>query len=665
MSDLLVKLAALRTEFNDGQNDLVRQFMPLVGYAISQIRETIVSESEIQKNIFSTMQFNVPVGAIRVFINRAAHKNYRFLIKNPDGTYSPNREKLSQLKFPERLRIAKLNQSLLFAEFSKYSKNNFESQIDIDDIEPYFFEILFDIAPIIMRSIADPVKNQLQIPADHGSSEDRMRYRVCKFIVDSSVKESDNLTYIEEFVHGAIMAESLFYSTPNEALAKMSDVKVFLDTSILLNLMGFSEDPEVRASRELVDLLRKLGARVRCFRDTQSELHGILYAVTRAKENGRKYNWRPGDVGDIIDRRGMDISSLSATLVGLEDELNRKGVQVEDRPQVSEAIQIAIDEGVFADKIKIASSGRLVGNESGDTLDRRLRHDIDCVRAIYQMRAGLPVSSLERCKAIFVTNASTLSRVSAEFFAEQDDTMLQSSVPICIGSSVFTMLMWLKATDRRPKIAKDRLVANSIAALTPSPEMWKALMESLTRMLDRGEINQNEFDFLSNAYETRTLLMTETEGDIGAITSGTVEDIRQKIMAGLMKDKDEIIEKRDREIDGLKKSIFELDSKLNHAMSAIDLQKIDRLNMVRSFVWKAFQISIILFFLYLLFVEINNFIVKPKERDALYLLSLMVVNGLGALSLFFVTPWKRWLRVQSDRIADFLPGKLRNPFDDG
>ena len=34
LSDFLVNLAALRTEFNQGQNDIVRQFMPLVGHAL-------------------------------------------------------------------------------------------------------------------------------------------------------------------------------------------------------------------------------------------------------------------------------------------------------------------------------------------------------------------------------------------------------------------------------------------------------------------------------------------------------------------------------------------------------------------------------------------------------------------------------------------------------
>lgn len=628
---------------------MVRQFMPLVGHAIKGIKEPIVSETELQALIFDVMQFKVPVGAIRVFINRAANHRYNYLIKNSDGTYSPNRAVLANIRFSERLQEARRRQTDLFASFSAFCISEFATPLGRDDAERYFFEILFDIAPIVMKSLADPVKNKLSIPDDENTSEGQVRYRVYRFVANAARENNLSLQYIEEFIHGAIMAESLFYSTPAEALHRMNDVKVFLDTPILISVLGLSNDAESQATRELIDLLKILKARVRCFRDTFRELHGIIYAIAKQKERGQKYRWRPGDVGEAIDRRGLDLSDLTVLLNSLEQTLNERGVSIEDRPQVIAGADIGIDESALAERIRQSGSGKYVGNEDAYILDRRLQHDLDCVRAIFQMRSGQPVSSLEKCKAIFVTTASKLTRVTAEFFTEHD-SRLQSSVPLCIGSSVFTMLMWLKATDRKPTITKDRLVANSIAALTPSPEVWEAFLDNLRKMLGSGEIDQAQFDYISNAMETRTILMAETEGDVEALSAGTVQDVREQVMSRLVKHKDE--------------EILSLTEKLTAEIDKRNQRMLISRNRIYVIVWRLFQSVVVLSFLYLLVAEVLEALYDPSQIDIAKIVALVIVNLMGALALFFIPQWKRYLRTISNRLADrvFLNGPTE---DDG
>ncbi len=598
------------------------------------------------------MQFRVPFGALRVFINRAANRRYGYLTRNGDGTYSPNRKQLAKIQFDERLSKARSHQAEIFKAFSNFCAEEFSDDLKIRETERYFFEILFDIAPIVMRSLADPVQNKLEIPDKFDdTSENQTRYRIYRFVSSAANEDSLILQYIEEFIHGAIMAESLFYSTPAEALHKMHNVRVFLDTPILLSAIGLAEEPEVRATRELLDLLKILKARIRCFSDTQKELHGILYAVFKAKERGTKYRLRPGDVGEAIDRRGYDLADLGALVNSLDERLAQHGIKVEDRPPVSEGQSIGIDETALADRIREAYSGRFMGNEDQFVLDRRLQHDIDCVRAIFQLRHGEPVNSLEKCSAIFVTTASVLARETSDFFMKAD-TRLESSVPLCIGSSVFTMLMWLKATDRKPEITKDRLVANSIAALRPAADLWDQFLKNLREMLARGEIDQAQFDYISNAMETRTLLMAETEGDLEAVTAGTAEDIRQKVLGKLVADKNEEIAIKDQEIGMLTGRISSLEGQIAEDRLARERDSEIRRERVRKFFYTLMMIIISSPFLIMLLYSLYDYGNDPSNNSLLRVTAAAAVNILGAIALFFIDPWKVQIRSLSDKFAN-------------
>lgn len=649
MSDFLANLAALRSEYNQGEGDIVKQFMPLVGYAIKQLQGEFVSEAELQDVIYNTMQFRIPLGAIRLFINRAANRRYAFITKNPDGTYSPNRNAIANVKFSERRAEAVKHQAALKASFREFCTKTFEATPTGEEIEQHFFEILFDIAPQVMRSLADPLKHLLEFGE---TSETTLRYRIYCFVAHCVQADNEDLRYIEEFIHGAILAESFFYTTPADVFQKMKDVRVFLDTSLLISAIGLAEDAEVRAVRELLDLLRLLKAKVRCFDDTRGELHGIIYAIDQAVWTQKSISRRPGDVGDIMIRKGYDAADIRVLLEDLNGELAEQGIMVEKRPSVVEDEELGIDEATLTSQL-VAEFSKSNAAMSGDPLwltfsaERRAKHDVDCLAAIFRLRGGRARQSLERCEALFVTSNTALVRTAGTFF---EDVFKEggeaSQVPLCLASNVFTMLMWLKATDRKPALTKDRLVANSIAAMNPSPELWAEFVRTLRKLMDRGELTRAEFDYIANAMETRTILMTQTEGDPGAITEGTTLDIKTKVMRRLLGEKDA-------EIAELKSTVATLVQRDNERRLQVERRVKRAEELAQRAAVRLVQILIVLPFVALLAMDVWHLARAGEETAFDYIRASMlaIATLVAGWATIYVPPVERFIAAVGRRTA--------------
>jgi hypothetical protein len=219
--------------------------------------------------------------------------------------------------------------------------------------------------------------------------------------------------------------------------------------------------------------------------------------------------------------------------------------------------------------------------------------------------------------------------------------------------------MWLKATNRKSNITKDRLVANSIAALTPSAQLWSAFTQNLKKLLDKGEITREEFDYISNALETRTILMADTEGDSDAITVGTTLEIKNKVMHKLLGGKDEIIISKETEIANLKQAVADFENDQIAARKRVDqaMRKIQKLAEIA--LWRFFQFSIsIPFITIFLFNSVDGYKRNGLKGFGVEDAILFIAMVITVFALFVVSPWKRKMRTISNGIAKKIENYL-------
>lgn len=86
--------------------------------------------------------------------------------------------------------------------------------------------------------------------------------------------------YLVELVKGYFVTTALYLQAenPNATTASFSDVTFFLDTRLLLALLGYKTEAENNSVQKMVASLKKNGAKLACFSYNISEVNNILEA---------------------------------------------------------------------------------------------------------------------------------------------------------------------------------------------------------------------------------------------------------------------------------------------------------------------------------------------------------------------------------------------------
>lgn len=503
MDKFLVNMAVIKVNWDSSEGDILDNYMPLVEHTLATSPNDTVSVEEFKERFRSVAEFAIPTGAI-VTLLKKSEKKYKYIERQQGGVYKINRGcvKDSNLEVTRDVEQRKFHQ--LKSAFKAYCKNTFDIELDSSEVDGYFFEILFEISPLLFSSVSE-------IDNIHISSSERKKFMVGRFISNAIQEDQTSFDAIVSFVRGAMLTETFYYSHPSDIKGKMRQVQVFLDTSFLLRVLGYADKAFSTPCNELIDMLRGMSVKLKCFRQTYNEIHNILYAAAaNLRRFGRLNGNRPGDVFDYFSETGCSVSDIELEIAKLEENLKKIGISVVDTPEYID--DYSIDETALSEAIDLA-----IPNQQADARN----HDVDCLTAIHRMRHGKPQKYLESCEAIFITTNSGLARASTRFFNKEYGV---SNAPVCMTDQVFTTLIWLKAVKKIPNLPKDRLVATCFAATLPSEKLWSKYVSEAEKLKSKGSIGEEDYAVLVHSLEARSRLMDLTFGE-GEIIHGTLEQV--------------------------------------------------------------------------------------------------------------------------------------------
>ena len=178
------------------------------------------------------------------------------------------------------------------------------------------------MSPQLFSSIADAKELSKE-------NKNTQQYIVAKFVMYCIDHDEEVLETITSYVRGAMLTETFYYSHPNDLKGRIRNITVYFDTQFLTRALGYAHRSLEIPCFELVDMLKSLGVRMKCFEATFDELHRIIYACEqRALKYGRVADSRPGSVGDYFNRRNMDAGDIAVSLRQVEDLLHERGIDV-------------------------------------------------------------------------------------------------------------------------------------------------------------------------------------------------------------------------------------------------------------------------------------------------------------------------------------------------
>ena len=331
-------------------------------------------------------------------------------------------------------------------------------------------------------------------------------------------------------VKGHMLANALMCPDLDETTDMYENVTFYLDTPLLVHLLGFESAQEETATRHLVDLVSKLGGTFAVFTHTLDELDAVIKGAAQDVEE----NDPRTPIAYEAIKRGTTAVQLRLAATQLEDRLNAINIVTELTPPYNAGYQI--DELEF---------GRILDEKIGGYRNDKARsNDINSVRSLYVIRRDDPARSLEKSRAVMLTSNVGFAQAAWVYGRTH---LASRHVSTVITDFSLANLAWLKTPVEADNVPITQMLAFSYAALRPPDELWRKYLLEIDRLQEEGVISQDEH-ILMRSYELiNRELMHLTLGEDAALKDETVTQAAERITKKIRGEADSALEReRDR-----------------------------------------------------------------------------------------------------------------------
>ena len=344
---------------------------------------------------------------------------------------------------------------------------------------------------------------------------------VSKYLME--LRNLDNETF-EKFmlvVQGHMLANALL--CPDLKSAKnYKRTTFYIDTPLLVQLLGLEGTNRKMAVEELLRLLTELGGRIAVFSHTREELGRVLdgSAAKIDAMDGR------GRIVEEARRIGLTRSDLLLLAGKVDDLLREFGIDMRTTPGYTEE-RYQIDESEFEG---ILDDGVLYYNP------RAREYDVNSVRSVYVLRRGSAPTAIEDAKAILVTSNTAFARAAWDYGREFEASREVSSV---ISDFSLANVAWLKAPMGAPLLPIAEVLAFSYAAVQPSSALMGRFLSEIDRLRSSGEISERDHQLLRASPRVYEELVSMTLGDDATLTGSGVREVLDRVVREITQEADD------------------------------------------------------------------------------------------------------------------------------
>ena len=502
----LVTVALLKAQFDQGK-DHIGMFLPFVLDAVGHMEATNADADMIKVAIEERHGLAIPIPTLRTLLKRAR----RHGISRKGGRYFIQQSGLPDVGIEHRARILKEEHHALAEAFIEFARSEGTILNTTDDALALIFtfvaqnevELLLADSPVVLaRRLDKPGKSESHLTA--------------RFLMNIALKDPRLTAYIERLLEGFVLQNTLLLSDINALRTKFDKLSVYFDSGVLLGALGLLGRPSRVMYLEVIELLRKSGARLGVFDVTISELKRILdlYVARLMTSEGRR-SLRPTPLTRYVLTNRLTASDLKQVRTLLNTKLRHLSVFPTDRPE--HIREYTLDEKDLSKRLS-------VGGEFGDTINEpRVVHDVDCVAAILTLRSGRVTSDLSRSRAVFITASSKVLQTAREWYRDQD----QGGVHPIIHWSTISNLAWLKRPGLGTTSKVHQLTALCRAALVPDRKTWQRFLDHLKKLEESNELDSDEsVAILVSALTEQLLLDIEDDEDLD---SSSLEEVVERV----------------------------------------------------------------------------------------------------------------------------------------
>ncbi len=520
----IISLAMLYAIWESKRQDLLDLIRPFVLFSIGYTTKTgeridPISVGKYMENEFGYRSFQIEV--VNKILSRETSsdipKEKRLIVRRNNAYYLIGSLSKQIEEFSTKRTACKTHSdavtSALSEYFNKCHVNNRDNYTQAE-AEAYLLSFFERQGSAILLSVED----LRQIMAKNNEVE----YFIGKFILAENDKSSVLMDYLVELVKGYFITTALYLQAENNDItrASFSDVTFFLDTRILLGLLGYKTEQENTSVQEMVKSLQRHSAKLACFVYNEEEVYSILEAYKQATIKGSRNSYY---TLEYFDTQKYSSSLVDIAQRQFKERLKESGItsftpeQVLSDAGIENGCQGLLDDSAIQILLlKINPDYRL--NSFPD--------DFSAINSVSRVRKGERYPNIEKCKAVFATTNTTLVHATKQYMLQNS---LDYGFPLAISESDLCVLAWLKDFEQDNNLPQMRLLENVLAAITPNKDLMDAYFSILNNMEEMGSISSDEVSLLRVDLFARNELMELTRGEKERLTSAVIEEIREKI----------------------------------------------------------------------------------------------------------------------------------------
>jgi len=510
-SETLSSLAMLRVHAEHGL-DYFDYLVPFITYVLQKERPDTVSDAETQTFLRNEFGLSIPQHACGFVLQRLAKRK---VLERGHGVYRIVGQ-FKDYKLDERRAKARREQQVVLNNLTQHANEKHGLTWTAQEADIAILQYLSRFSIECMEAFTQGTS----LPEIEGQAD------VNTFIVSSFVKHAhdyqpDLFEGVVSLVKGHMLANALLCSDLQSLQKKFENVTFYLDTPFLMHLLRFWGVAALEAATELVELLRKLNAKLAVFEHTVEEVNHVLLNAEHVLSDPSKASH---PMIASLRREMFTVADMAMARGTLDRFFEKHGIVRMLAPGYSAKYQI--DEAM----LKAA-----VEKERIHYPERALDNDVNSIRSIFELRRNKHPYRLEDAIAVLVTNNPVLAKAAYNYGRQYESGREVSTV---ITDFSLANVAWLKAPLASPDLPRLELIAECYATMEPSPKLWGMYIEEIDRLRAQGNITAEDHDLLKLSLLARDQLMNLTLGTEAALSSGTVNQILERVKADLVKEID-------------------------------------------------------------------------------------------------------------------------------
>ncbi len=490
----LTSMALMQVLYDQRGMDYLDVLKPFFKVALSTTDVNVqIDINEIKRYMFTEFGIEVPTNVILMLAGRLTREK---LLKKQRGVFYRTNSNLNVDKFiKEREKMYENQKQLCDAYIDFCKKENM-------DITPD------QATELLLNYISRYAAKQTEVNSICKLKKSD-EYQLGKFIFYINENNPVLFHIAEYMIRGCWIANTIYLVNDNQNFNMgFNDLTIYIDTSLLIYALGYAVKEQAIPCREMIDIAKNLGIKLKCFRHNIDEVDGILegclrkirtkdFIVTRKMEYFIKNNKTESDILLYKSNLEKNIESL--------------GISIENVPDYGN-IELVIDHK--------ALKNHLMDNMGECYKEISCERDVDSVAAIYRLRNNHSSKRIENCKALFVTSNYSLANNVNNFMSA-----INNGYRLVITDVALTNVLWLKTPDKMPDIVQQRIIADAYAAIQPTEDFWNKLSERIEKLVEQGSITYaDSLEFRTAAYYQAEIL-EQTHGDVDKIECLPIQEI--------------------------------------------------------------------------------------------------------------------------------------------